>query len=222
MKAVRIGSWGLAVVFLATGLIGCSENNGKQPKIKRVEGVAKKIDLQNNSVSMVVKDDKGAQRELTGTVRENTEVIINGRVQTLKDVREGDQVVVYGYREGEGEDSKLVATKVEVTRARDGDWKTSGASTAKPTTPPAANTDEKRAQTTDMIYAQIRIRMQESIVQRAELLKAGKPRSDPEIRKLEGMIMKARDLLTEAGEVVADVEPPILETPATTQPAAKS
>lgn len=69
----------------------------------------------------------------------------------------------------------------------------------------------KRAMAENMIYATIRIKMEEMIDQRAELLKSGKNPADVEVRQLEGSIMRARDLLMEAGEVVEDVEPPIVQ-----------
>lgn len=69
----------------------------------------------------------------------------------------------------------------------------------------------KRAQAENMIYATIRIKMEDMIEKRAELLKSGRPPSDVEVRQLEGSIMRARDLLQEAGEIVEDVEPPIVQ-----------
>jgi hypothetical protein len=256
MRLNRIGAMCLAAAFLATALVGCSDNSSKAPKVKTVEGIVKQIDLQNNSVSMTCKDDKGNEIERKGTVRDDTEVTINGRVQTLKDVRVGDRVVVQGFKEGEGEAKNWVAKKVEVTRAREADWKTTGTpEAAKPSeapkttpaaaapTPPVAqppkpaqapkpptpttgpNREEAAAQLTDMIYAQIRIRMEEAIAKRAELLKAGKPRWDPEVRKEEEIIKNARARLIENGEIVAPVQPPLEEPVAppaspTTQPAA--
>ncbi len=300
----------ILVICLAVGLVGCSEQNGKKQKVRKVEGVAKHIDLENNQVSMMVKNDKGEEHELQGTVGPETEVWINGRSQSLKDIKAGDRVVVFGYRKGEGSNKKLVATKVEVERPHAGDWKSTSPKTAKvqvqkkpatstevtqapvvrtkssaqegtrasattptksadataaihaqirlrlkeamdkraalikngktvddpevqnldkiianaknilaegaPAAQPAAAANDSgdlRAQTTDVIYAQIRIRMQEAIEKRATLLKGGKPGSDPEVRKQEGIIMRARDLLTEAGEVVDPVDPPIVQAP---------
>ena len=90
-------------------------------------------------------------------------------------------------------------------------------STAKPAEPPpAAETPEqdlekKRGQAEDMIYATIRVKMEEAIAERAGLLKGGRPPSDERVRQLEGTIMRARSLLVENGEIVADVEPPIVE-----------
>ncbi len=230
-------------LILALGLVGCSENSSKKPKLRRVEGVAKTIDLEKNQVSMVVRDDKGNESELQGSVRDDTEVWINGRSQKLEDIRPGDTVVVFGYREGAREQKKLVATKVEVTRSRDSDWKSTGTPVAKKpeptlvkvepkpavadatkpvaTTPPAAQPDRPEAappativneqQAMDLLYATMRIRMEEAIEERAALLKGGTEPSDPQVRRLEGVIMRARELLTEAGEVVGPVEPPIVE-----------
>lgn len=69
----------------------------------------------------------------------------------------------------------------------------------------------RRAQAENMIYATIRIKMEDMIEKRAELLNSGRPPSDVEVRQLEGSIMRARDLLQEAGEIVEDVVPPIVQ-----------
>jgi|CXWL01.1.fsa_nt_gi hypothetical protein len=120
-----------AVLLACCATIGCSDKSGSKPKIKKVQGTATKIDLTNNRVAMAVVDAKGNPGALEGTVREDTEVWINGRSQRLEDVREGDKVEVYGFKEGSGEEAKLVATKVVVTRPVDSDWK----STSKPAAP---------------------------------------------------------------------------------------
>lgn len=238
---VRSRATCLVAALIVCGLVGCSKNNGKKPKTRVVEGVAKVIDLENNHVSMVTKDDKGNEIELTGMVREDTEVWINGRSQNLRDIRPGDKVVVTGYSEGEGDSKQLIATRVEVTRPQGSDWKATAKPVAKETelavkkpapktvapakseavittasqadpAPVAADEEQLRAQATDMVYAQIRIKMEEAIEKRAALLKAGTERSDPQVREQEGVIMRARDLLIEAGEVVEELDPPIIET----------
>lgn len=221
-----------AVVVLATGLAGCSEGGKKRQNVQRLEGVARVIDLEKNFVSMTVKDDKGNEHIVEGTIREDTVVSINGRSHKLEDIRPGDTVRVYGYREGEGDLTKLVATRVEVDRPRDADWKSTATpvaeskDVAEPKVEPVASKEiaqpqatettavqdeELKQQTADIIYAQIRIRMEEAIAQRAALLKAGRPRSDLDVREKEGIIMRARDLLLGAGEVVEDLDPPIVE-----------
>lgn len=68
----------------------------------------------------------------------------------------------------------------------------------------------KRAAAENMIYATIRIKMEDMIEQRAKMLKSGKDPSDVEVRRLEDSIMRARELLEENGEVVEPVDPPIV------------
>ena len=122
------------LLLCVTGLLlsGCSDKSKKTPKIKRIEGVAVKIDLKNNSVAMLRKDDKGNEMQIEGMIRENTEVRINGRDQKLEDVKVGDKVIVSGYREGKGADQKLVATMIEVIRPREADWKSASQPAASP------------------------------------------------------------------------------------------
>lgn len=76
--------------------------------------------------------------------------------------------------------------------------------------PVVASTDEeKREQAANMIYAQIRLRMEEFIAERKKLMSEGKTRDDGRVQQLEGSILKARELLMEAGEMVEDIDPPI-------------
>lgn len=233
-------------VLLAVCLTGCSENSDKSHKEQRVEGFAKEINFEKNVFTMTFKDGKGVERDLSGTVHKDATVLINGKAQSIKDVVPGDPIVVFGHKEGKGEagaEQTLVATRVEVTRPKESDWKTpgtpaGGTAAAQPKTippatqhptaavPPSAPTGETPAKpattsdqelrdaTTGAIYAQIRIKMEEAIAERAKMLKEGRPASDPEIRRLEGVIMNARRLLTEAGEIVGEVNPPIVEQPA--------
>ena len=72
--------------------------------------------------------------------------------------------------------------------------------------------ETKRSQAEDMIYATIRIKMEDAIVERAKLLKEGHDPSDERVRQLEGTIMRARELLTENGEMVGEVDPPIVQS----------
>jgi hypothetical protein len=84
-----------------------------------------------------------------------------------------------------------------------------------PAIPPASSLEssdeEKREQASGLIYAQIRVKMEDFIDERAKLLKNGTDPADPKVRQLEGQIMRARQLLTDNGEVVEDVEPPIVQ-----------
>lgn len=123
------------------GFAGCSDKEKKPPKVRKIEGIAKHIDLKNNDVSMLFKDDRGVERELRGTIRENTEVVINGRTQKLEDIRENDRIIVTGYKDGSGDRAQLVATMIEVIRPQESDWKKAPsqpvAGAPAPTTQPA-------------------------------------------------------------------------------------
>lgn len=124
----------LVAVFAPSG---CSDKTDDKPKIRKVQGVAKSINVEQRIVSMTFTDDRGNERELAGTFKDETEVIINGRTHEIKDIRPGDKVLVYGYREGKGPDQKLIAEKVVVDRPRSSDWKPAGQSGAK--APPPAD-----------------------------------------------------------------------------------
>ncbi|HKQ48387.1 MAG TPA: hypothetical protein VJZ71_09990 [Phycisphaerae bacterium] len=135
---VRMAKITMAGVLLLAGAAtsGCSSGKDKTPKMRRLEGVAKQIDLRAGVVSMLWKNDKGKEIELKGTVKEDAEITINGRAHKLEDLREGDAVVVFGFREKIGDMEKLIATRIEVSRPQDLDWKTVGS----PTTQPAEGT----------------------------------------------------------------------------------
>jgi len=128
--------WSLLALVTLLAPSGCSDNAGDKPKIRKVRGVAKSINVEKRIVSMTFTDDRGHERELEGTFKDDTEVLINGRSQKIKDIRPGDKVLVYGYREGQGQDERLIAEKVVVDRPRSADWKSTGRGNAK--SPPPA------------------------------------------------------------------------------------
>ncbi len=68
-----------------------------------------------------------------------------------------------------------------------------------------------RADAEDLVWGLIRVKMEEAIEERSELLAAGTKPSDTKVRELEGLIMKARGLLQERGEILENVDPPIVE-----------
>lgn len=81
-----------------------------------------------------------------------------------------------------------------------------------PTYPSEEDLERRREEASDMIYALIRVRMEEAIIKRKNLLEGGSAPSDVEIRDLERVIMNARQYLEENGEVVEPVDPPIVQT----------
>jgi hypothetical protein len=130
-RAVVVAVVALAF-FAGTVITGCSSGDDKPPKMRRLEGIAKKIDLRSGVVSMLWKNDKGKEIELAGTVKADAEITINGRAHKLEDLREGDAVVVVGFRDKSGGAEKLIATRIEVSRPEEMDWKTVGTPTTQP------------------------------------------------------------------------------------------
>ncbi len=78
--------------------------------------------------------------------------------------------------------------------------------------PSEEDMERRREEASDMIYALIRVRMEEAIIKRKKLLEGGRAGSDVEVRRLENVIMNARQYLEEDGEVVEPVDPPIVQT----------
>lgn len=131
----------LCIVVLLGGLMGgCSDKDGGKPKIRNRDGIAKAIDVENRIVSMIVLDKKGVEVEIPGTFTDETEVIINGRRQGISDIRPNDKVTVFYYKETVGDEDRIVATKVIVTRPKGSDWvSTTKPAGAKGTSKPASD-----------------------------------------------------------------------------------
>lgn len=133
--------WSQIALLAIFASSGCSDDAGNKPRIKKVQGVAKSIDVEKRIVSMTWTDDRGKERELEGTFKDDTEVFINGRSQEIGDIRPGDKVTVYGYRQGKGSELKLIAEKVVVDRPRSSDWKPTGQGGVE-STPPVGKKDQ--------------------------------------------------------------------------------
>ncbi len=121
--------WLVASLLIAPLLVaGCSDRSKATRKYDTIKGIAKDIDVERRLVSMLWENDKGQQMPLDGTFTDETEVIINGRNQSIGDIRPGDAVQVTGYRERKGDNVKLVATRVIIERQDD--WKPTGQQSA--------------------------------------------------------------------------------------------
>jgi hypothetical protein len=108
-----------AVVCLALqGMIltGCKERK-EERTYRNISGIARAVNLETGEVAMdFLHPKKGDKLELRGTVTQDTEIIIDGRIAKLEDVKIGEGVEVTGYVTGEGPDQKLVVTKVTIER----------------------------------------------------------------------------------------------------------
>lgn len=130
----------LALTCVVLMAAGCSERDDDKPKIRSRQGIASKIDLDNRVVSMLIANKDGESIELKGSFRDDTVVVINGRTQSIQDIRPGDKVEVEGYKEGEGLNMKWIAIRVTVDRPESSDWKTTGKSDKDADSRPAPTT----------------------------------------------------------------------------------
>ena len=106
--------------LLAAGLLmtlpGCSKDDD-EPEFRQLEGTAEKLNLDTGQVALRFFHQKsGTEQVIEGIVNDQTEVLINGRVAKLKDIRLKERVKVTGYRKGKGADAQMVAVKVEIER----------------------------------------------------------------------------------------------------------
>jgi len=126
MLAGRIDVRTLGVALLLTGMTmaGCSNDGGK-PKVHRREGWAESIDTKSKVVSMKMRLKDGTEKVIEGTYTDETVVEINGRNMTVKDIKPGDPIVVFGVRSKDGGGTSLVATKVIVDR-KEKEWQSTG------------------------------------------------------------------------------------------------
>jgi hypothetical protein len=110
----------LLPALLAAGLLvtlpGCSKDDD-EPEFRQLEGTAEKLNLDTGQVALRFFHQKsGTEQVIEGIVNDQTEVLINGRVAKLKDIRLKERVKVTGYRKGKGADAQMVAVKVEIER----------------------------------------------------------------------------------------------------------
>ncbi|HPF41654.1 MAG TPA: hypothetical protein P5081_19455 [Phycisphaerae bacterium] len=75
--------------------------------------------------------------------------------------------------------------------------------------PSGVRPTNRRDATGDMIYAHVRVQMDNFIAERKEMLDSGLDLTDPAVRLKEDSIRKAVALLTENGETVEPIDPPI-------------
>lgn len=91
--------------------------NEPAPIHRTISGTAESIDEASNQVSMRRYNDKKQRDEIvSGVVTDQTEILINGRVARLGDIRVGDRVKVVGRVLREPSDAPPIATRIEVTR----------------------------------------------------------------------------------------------------------
>ncbi len=108
---------GLAALF---ALAGCRKEEEKRTVVP-LEGKVERIALKSDGTGEItVSYTDKQQRPATGTglVTTETDIMINGAVATLKDIREGDRVRGEVRMDKKGDERKLVALRIRVERAQ--------------------------------------------------------------------------------------------------------
>ncbi len=177
----RVAAFGMLAAVLTVGNIGCSQDEGK-PADKKASAKKGETDkLARNKVN------RQQSNSATKQQRETKQQAVAKQTQkrTAKNPRATRDVVAK---------TSSVNTPQDVSEDL----------------PPIGDdVDQRRQHYANVIYATIRIRMEEAIQRRATLLDQGTNSTDPKVRNLENQIQKARQLLMENGETVDPVYPPI-------------
>ena len=109
-----LGAMVIPILFVA--FPGCSKEDDK-PETRQLVGTAEKINLETGEVALRFFHEKsGSEQIIEGSVTDGTEVLINGKVAELKDIRLKERVKVIGYRKGKGAGARIVAIRIEIER----------------------------------------------------------------------------------------------------------
>ncbi len=185
-KHIRIPMAAVVAALFAVGVVGCSENEEKSAQTsQKPQMAAQSVKAKPQSAQTQQPADKPAVK---AAKNDNSPITVKKQTPKVKQTANGKP------------GNANVTAKPQTEKM--------------PETPQDNNQqsiEERRAETENLIYAVIRVKMEEMIEERATLLKQGVSPSDPKIRDLEGSIMKARELLIENGEVVEEIDPPIVQ-----------
>jgi hypothetical protein len=102
----------IVVAVALLSVAGCGDK-GDSSKHINAKGRVTGIDLASGQVKMLWYRPKG-DREISGTLAPNAEILINGRTVRLEDVQIDDPVEVIGRVENK---NNIVATQVHIKRA---------------------------------------------------------------------------------------------------------
>lgn len=110
----------LSVFLLGIG-IGCSKNESSSDVLP-LEGRVEKIDINpdgTGSITIIYFSEKRNQEVVgTGIVTKGTEILINGAIASLADIRQGENVHGDVRIERKGDEKKMYALKILIDRTK--------------------------------------------------------------------------------------------------------
>ena len=108
------------VAFLALGIAGACSKESDKPEYHNFDGRITGVDRNSGAVEFEFFSKKHQEmRKRTGKLAPEAEILINGATARMEDVHIGDQAVVTGRIDEDGDEKLFVATRVNVTRSRD-------------------------------------------------------------------------------------------------------
>jgi hypothetical protein len=110
------------IVCLALGTIwllgGCGKDSDT-PKYRHIEGKITAIDQETGEVTVLGYHPKTkSEIEITGTLANEAEILIDGKTAALEDLKVGDQVEVTGKAIKKNHERQYLAVRVRVNRAK--------------------------------------------------------------------------------------------------------
>ena len=98
-------------------LPGCGKKEDSRQHLRR-EGIIERIDLDRSEVTLRYYSEKHKiETTVTGKATPETEILINGVLSSLDQLRVGERVSVIGWVRGHGDKREVVADRVNVNRA---------------------------------------------------------------------------------------------------------
>lgn len=204
----RLTAIGILATVIAVGSAGCSQEKSKTTPTKKTQAKRKA-----HRTKKLAKSNSAAQKSVTANKRESAKSSVATK-GTKKTKASGPTSKFASAKTTGNSQSDTRATKPVVQTpvkqvATNSSTPTSPQDVAEDMQPIGDDPTQLREHYSNVIYATIRIRMEEAIQRRAKLFKQGTSPKSEEIVNLERQILKARSLLVENGETVQPVHPPI-------------
>ena len=108
----------LALALMPLVIAGGCSDEGSKSKTLPLKGTVKKIDLVNSTVTLrVYREKQGQEVDVTGEVTEETEILINGVLAKLSDVRVGELAEGTVRVVKEGDTKRYVGVRFRIKRS---------------------------------------------------------------------------------------------------------
>ncbi len=198
----RLTAIGILATVIAAGSAGCSQEESKTTPTKKTQAKRKTLRTKKAAKSNVAVNKNATAKNSTTAekgmkTKKNTAASKVAKAKTTGSAKTNARTA----KPTQQTPVKQVATKTPTPA--------SPQEVAEDMPPIGDDPRQLREHYSNVIYATIRIRMEEAIQRRAKLFKQGESPKSEEIVNLERQILKARSLLVENGENVQPVYPPI-------------